>query len=64
MRAALCLTTKLPNPVNCTPPPLASAEEIAPVVAFNALAESAFYKFAPEAISSIKSDLFIKFSPM
>jgi hypothetical protein len=32
---------------------------MAPVVAFNALAASAFDKLAPDAIASINSDLFI-----
>ena len=59
VRAARLLTTKLPKPVNCTPPPLAIAEVIAPVVAFKALAASAFDKLAPAAIASINSYLFM-----
>ena len=58
-RAARLLTKKLPKPVMDTLSQLASAPEIAPVVADRARAASALVRPEPSAIAATKSDLFI-----
>ena len=63
MRAARALTKKLPKPVMATELPLASAPEIALVVASKARAASALGRPELSAIAEIKSDLLIILTP-